>query len=161
MAVDGGLIGGVFAWLKSMVGVPSLPPEYQECDGSAITDPLSPMVGQNTPDLNSTQRFLRGAATSGASGGADNHALSVGEMPRHLHTAGSVLHVHPAAGGSFWTSDTGGTAFSTSPFGVTPIREYTNTGGGSGTVVIGNAGGDGAHENRPAFHQVVFVMRIK
>lgn len=74
-------IGAIVAWHKSMnpipgietLGViPPLPAGWEECDGSSITDPASPMKGQVKPDLNSTPadysgggRFLRGGTTSG------------------------------------------------------------------------------------------------
>ena len=39
-----------------------------------LNDPESPFHGQTMDDLNITQRFLRGAATSGGTGGADSHS---------------------------------------------------------------------------------------
>jgi hypothetical protein len=59
-----------------MTNMPALPDEFVECDGSVINDAESPFNGQNTPDLNSTQRFLRGATTSGGIGGSDTHSHS-------------------------------------------------------------------------------------
>jgi hypothetical protein len=74
-------IGGVVAWLKSFPNTPSLPSGFIECNGQVLTDPNSPYVGQTIPNLNGasagTQRFLRGATTSGAVGGSDSHTHSI------------------------------------------------------------------------------------
>ena len=75
-------IGTVLPWAKTLVGVPALPSNFQECDGAAITDGDSPMLGQNTPNLNGSNRFPRGANTSGGTGGAATHT--------HTSVAGPV-----------------------------------------------------------------------
>lgn len=71
-------IGSIIAWAKSIAGVGALGVEWQECNGAAITDPASPLYGQNTPNLNGStddnKRFLRGASTSGTTGGASTLA---------------------------------------------------------------------------------------
>jgi hypothetical protein len=69
-------IGAIIPWNKNMPNVPVLPAAFIECDGSPITDTESPLWGQNTPDLNTAQRFLRGAMTSGSIGGSDTHSHS-------------------------------------------------------------------------------------
>ncbi len=77
-------IGGVVAWNKSMPGTPALPDGWVECNGQVISDPSSPYNGQVVPELNGTsgtQRFLRGSATSGITGGSESHVHSVGAMP--------------------------------------------------------------------------------
>jgi hypothetical protein len=72
------MVGGVVAWLKSYTNVPSLPPEYVECNGQTLTDSQSVYNTQTIPDLNgyggtTTRRFLRGSTSSGGTGGADTH----------------------------------------------------------------------------------------
>ncbi len=66
-------IGGVCAWMKTLTNVPALPGEYVECNGQVLSDAGSPLNGITLPDLNSAQRFLRGASASGGTGGADTH----------------------------------------------------------------------------------------
>lgn len=59
---------------------PKLPDGWVECDGTAISDADSPYNGVNSPDLNgdsNTQRFLRGATSSGGLGGTENHTHTV------------------------------------------------------------------------------------
>ena len=65
-------IGGIVAWAKSFPGVPTLPEGFLECDGSVVVDSLSPLNGQTLPDLNGRE-FLKGAATSGTTGGGETH----------------------------------------------------------------------------------------
>ena len=81
-------IGGLVAWLKSFPNTPSLPSGFIECNGQLLTDPNSPYEGQTIPNLNGasagTQRFLRGATTSGTTGGSETHTHtldSIGSSP--------------------------------------------------------------------------------
>lgn len=70
-------IGGIMAWLKSYPNTPALPTNFVECNGQVLNDPDSVYDTQNIPDLNGiigTQRFLRGAGTSGTTGGSENHS---------------------------------------------------------------------------------------
>jgi hypothetical protein len=71
-------IGAVIAWLQDLAGVPALPEEFALCDGSVVADADSPLNGQTLPDLNSTNTFLRGNATSGGTGGAATHIHEYG-----------------------------------------------------------------------------------
>ena len=65
-------IGAMLPWAKSLAGVPAtLPTNYVECNGQVLSDTESPLDGTTLPDLNVTQRFLRGASTSGTTGGDD------------------------------------------------------------------------------------------
>jgi hypothetical protein len=64
-------IGCIGAWLKNLTGTPALTPEWVECNGQTISDAASPYDGVTLPDLNTTNRFLRGNATSGGTGGQE------------------------------------------------------------------------------------------
>jgi hypothetical protein len=67
-----GFIGG---WAKNLTGVPALIGTWAECNGQVLNDAQSPLNGQTLPDLNGAggpQRFLRGAAMSGGTGGGDS-----------------------------------------------------------------------------------------
>ena len=69
-------IGSIISWAKTITGVPALPANFIECDGvGTITS--GPMTGQGVPDLNTTQRFLRGATTSGGTGGSSTHTHTI------------------------------------------------------------------------------------
>jgi len=69
-------IGAIVAWAKSFAGVPALEADtlFVECNGQVLNDPASLLDGQTMPDLNTTQRFLRGNTTSGTTAGDDSHA---------------------------------------------------------------------------------------
>jgi len=67
-------IGSLVAWLKSFPSTPALPASWAECNGQVLSDAASPFNGATLPDLNGaggSQRFLRGAAASGGTGGGD------------------------------------------------------------------------------------------
>jgi hypothetical protein len=71
-------IGGIIAWHKDLSpDMPSLPVNWVECSGGVLNDPESPLHGVTLPDLNGGNRFLRGNATSGGTGGADTHLHAV------------------------------------------------------------------------------------
>ena len=64
-------IGSIIGWIK--VFDVMLPENFCECNGQKITDPNSPLFNKNIPNLNSTNRFLRGNTTSGGTGGSSTH----------------------------------------------------------------------------------------
>jgi hypothetical protein len=66
-------VGAIIAWHKSWTNLPALPANWAECNGQTITDRFSPLYGLTIPDLNSTNRFLRGNTASGATGGTKTH----------------------------------------------------------------------------------------
>ena len=66
-------IGAVVAWCKSLAGCPPLLPNFVECNGQVLDDGDSPFNTQTIPDLNGGNRFLRGDATSGTTGGTTTH----------------------------------------------------------------------------------------
>ncbi len=74
-------VGTIMPWAKTLTGVPALPSGWVECDGSVLSDAESPLNGQTIPNLNGSNYFLRGASTSGGTGGAatvsHNHIWAV------------------------------------------------------------------------------------
>jgi len=127
---------------------PYLPDGFVECNGQLITDPDSPYYNQNAPDLNVTQRFLRGSSTSGATGGEDTHTLTINEMPSHSHP-----HTHSYQKPSYYGTFEEGTGANLSLISI----DSESTGAATSHA----AGGGQAHENRPAFYEVVMIWRIK
>ncbi len=88
-----GIVQEIKPWNKSITGgITQLSAYWKECDGSAISDAESPLNGQNLPDTNTTQSFLRGSATSEGTGGGDDHT--------HSTTTGAVSAGGSQAGGS-------------------------------------------------------------
>jgi hypothetical protein len=71
-------VGAVVPWLKTFPGTPqTLPEQFVECNGQIVEDNASPFFTLTLPNLNGENRFLRGNATSGGTGGADTHAHAV------------------------------------------------------------------------------------
>jgi hypothetical protein len=101
-------VGCVIAFLKSLSGTSTLPDEFVECNGQALSDSQSIYNGVVIPNLNGassgTKRFLRGSATGGSTGGTGAHS----------HTLDVTYNVDGAAsaGGGMctvsWISDTTG-----------------------------------------------------
>ena len=168
-------VGGVVAWIKSMVGVPqTLPAGWVECNGATISDGESPMNGQAVPDLNGNE-FLRGAATSGGIGGGttgagsshthsqsgsvSNHTLSEAEMPTHSHvvfgrTVTASANTLTAGGASIRVTGLSGSD-----------ADSGNAGSGNGhdhndTFSNGNESSH-THASQPKFYDVVWIIRIK
>lgn len=130
-------IGAVIPWLKNFPGVPALTDNYVECNGQVLDDAESLLDGETIPDLNGDNRFVRGNATSGAEGGEETHVLTIAEMPSHNHQF--PIHYFDGAGNYAAVAN------------LNKRTDVTTTSTGSGN----------AHENRPPFHNVVWVIRIK
>ncbi|MBW2675885.1 MAG: hypothetical protein JRD89_21210, partial [Deltaproteobacteria bacterium] len=93
-----------------------------------------------TPDLR--DRFIVGAGSSyalGDTGGEATHTLTIAEMPSHTHQIGQDQKYVCA----------------------TPGETYVAR-AGSGTTVYWNTGATGggqAHENRPPYYALYFIMK--
>jgi len=88
-----------------------------------------------TPDLRDL--FVVGAGGDyevGATGGEATHALTVDEMPSHTHSGSAVVY---SVGGASLNGSGG----------------YTPTG-------IGSTGGGDAHENRPPYYALAYIMKL-
>ena len=73
-------VGSIIAWHRTFANTPSLPDGWVECNGQVLSDSDSPYNGQTIPDLNAssgTERFLRGASTSGSVGGSETHTHTI------------------------------------------------------------------------------------
>jgi len=124
----------------------ALPKGWHLCDGTG-----------STPDLR--DRFVVGAGNSyakGAIGGEATHTLSVDEMPSHQHgAAGAHTHKIKSDGnGSDYGLDL--TIVGNQKFPITdpgyietaPDHQHSAT------------GGDAAHENRPPYYALAYIMKI-
>jgi len=117
----------------------TIPSGWVECSGQTLSDAESVLNGIVIPNLNGQNRFLRGNATSGGTGGSETHTLTVDEMPSHKHSLNANVVTETGAG-SIGGVDQSGNAY---------ITETQNAGGGQ------------PHENRPPFYNVVWIMRVK
>ncbi|MCE9614404.1 MAG: hypothetical protein K8T26_09015 [Lentisphaerae bacterium] len=71
-------IGAIVAWANVFTNMPPLPRGWVPCNGQPVMDTESPLHGQLVPNLNAAGgvegRFLRGAPSSGMTGGSTTHA---------------------------------------------------------------------------------------
>jgi microcystin-dependent protein len=85
----------------------------------------------------------------GQNGGEEQHVLSIGEMPQHTHSAvgSSGAAANPSPAGNFWP--TGTQLYVGSPVNSAMAAN-----------AIGNAGSNQAHENRPPYTVVNFIIAL-
>lgn len=133
-------IGAIIAWAKSFTGVPSLPAGFLECDGSVINDADSPMNTETLPDLNGNE-FLRGAATSGGTGGG-----TTGSGSSHTHAVSGTTS--SSSVDRIFLNDASGDEVSTLPH----THTFSDTSSGESSHT---------HASQPKFYNVVWIMRIK
>lgn len=149
--------GVICMWSGSSTEIPF---GWALCDGS-----------NNTPNLRG--RFIVGAGGAydvGNTGGAENVTLTVEQIPSHAH-GGSVSiaqsggHTHDPV-----TANDSGNAFRSF---TRNALQYTNSGGSSdgvaisdsgththtATLSISNNGGGNAHENRPPYYALCYIMK--
>ncbi len=128
-------IGSIIAWHKNLGGVPSLPPQYVECNGQALNDPSSLLNGQIIPNLNGEGRFLRGSNVAGT--------MQADELKSHNH---QVISSWPSATCTEWHV----------------VADWMDPGEG---VTWENWGPSlthtGGSETRPINMSVVWIMKIK
>jgi len=92
-------VGSIIAWLPTgpdpdhhHVDPLSIPEGWQRCDGSVITNSLSPLYGLSTPNINGEQYFIRGAR--------DDQSASIQEdmVREHEHALRDDGHKHTDSG---------------------------------------------------------------
>jgi microcystin-dependent protein len=144
-------VGAILMWSGSIASIPS---GWALCDGTS-----------GTPDLR--DRFIVGAGSSyavGATGGQNQVTLAYGEMPAHAHTFSATTstngdHSHGAVPQFINDNDRGvgnASLFSLDNAGQTTIAgAHSHTVSGSTSV----EGSSAAHENRPPFFALAYIMR--
>ena len=141
-------VGTIVAWSGSVASIPS---EYQLCDGgAAATSELQAITGTNVPDLR--DRFIVGAGSGyspGNTGGANTVTLTLNQIPAHNHFDTAT---NGGAGPSQWGFDVDGNA-SAGRVLVDDGPPWNN--------IVGNLsrGGGQAHENRPPYYALCYIIK--
>lgn len=152
--------GGIIMWSGSIANTPA---------GWALCDGLN-----GTPDL--TDRFVVGAGGGynvNDTGGADTVTLTESQMPSHAHyvsltgsTSWDGVHTHNLHRGSSGSSSTSGSTPNVYRRGGGELlsNKITAAGGHNHNITIaGNTdsiGGNTAHENRPPFYALAYIMKL-
>ena len=161
-------IGCILMWSGEERDIPD---GWALCDGKTHN-------GKMTPNL--LGRFIVGAGNSylvGATGGADTVKLTKRQMPNHTHAYLSDTQINGSIASSAYGEDSNGyntgwiasdTSDKSYEFNFKSDsnwhgrRYMTGTAGGDATDT--NAGTDGmadAHENRPPYYALCFIMKVK
>jgi hypothetical protein len=132
-------VGSVQAWLKNYTNTPVLPTGWVECNGQTLSDVASPYNGQVIPNLNGTNVFLRGNATSGTTGGSAT-------LPNHTHS----VSITSAIGNAGLTFPMGSSANVS-----TQTHDHTH-------AVSGSTGNPASSPSTlPPYYNVMWIMRVK
>ena len=122
--------GMILMWSGS---IDNIPEGWVLCDGS-----------NDTPDLRN--RFIVGAGGEYAVndiGGSNSVTLTTSQIPSHTHTAK-------------YSTDTTKSGDSSSGTFITTISQTS----GSRSFTTETAGGGTAHENRPPYYSLAYIMKI-
>jgi microcystin-dependent protein len=148
-------IGGIIMWSGSIIEAIELEPNWAICDGRTVN-------GKLTPNL--TDRFVVAAGGSyavGGTGGANTVTLTINQMPSHDHggtTNTTGAHNHGYRFPRLFVNDSqdGSNDFEARP---QDLNNATTSTEGDHFHTISSQGGNQAHENRPPYYALAFIMR--
>ena len=163
-------VGDPIGAVKMFAGASTATPNgWLLCDGSAVSRTGYPrlfaVIGTafgdgdgsttfNVPDYRN--KFPRGAGAGdnpGTTGGEDEHTLTEDELPAHDHGITDPGHTH----GSVYALGGGNNGVASA---VNQNFQSGRTSGSSTTgITVNEAGGGSAHENRPAFLEILFIIK--
>ena len=135
-------VGGILVWSGAENAIPD---GWALCNGQTVN-------GRRTPDLRS--RFIVGAGGSygvGSTGGEKQHRLTVNEIPSHRHEYVGDDQLSGIDGS--WTYSIRKTS--------SGYDAESRLSGASQVYGTRSVGGDEAHENRPPFYALCYIMRVR
>jgi microcystin-dependent protein len=162
-------VGGVIMWWGT---VASIPENFELCDGSSPITPAAALTGLK-PDLR--DRFPKGALpdttddrSNSVTGGSHTiperltgeTTLTISQIPSHTHGVNDPGHSHSVTAGTL-------------SYKAGPGQQYIPNAGSrtstetTGITIQSVGGGDAhnhtipAHDNRPAFLEMFFIIRVK
>jgi len=125
-------LGTILMWSGAIADIPE---GWQLCDGT-----------NGTPDLR--DRFIVGAGNNysvGDTGGEETHTLTIDEIPSHTHTK-------PSYNDRLYNE--------TDHNDVSKVASGGSAAASSATLEMDFTGGGQAHENRPPYYALCFIMRV-
>lgn len=145
-----------------MGGTPNT--NWRICDGGAGTPDLREQFIVGSGGNNGT--VPGGGYTTGNTGGEVSHTLTVAEMATHNHsgsTSSDGAHTH-----TFGPIPNGGEGYALSYNGSNEAFDWDETytatsssdGSHSHTLTTNNTGGGAAHENRPPYYALIFIIKL-
>ena len=174
-------VGGIIMWSGTNV-----PDGWALCNGQTLTGYKTPDLrgrfivgyganGNNLPanvwdnSYATPGDLSQKGATLGNIGGELAHTLSTAELPAHKHDKGTlttnVTGEHSHSHNGFRKVDNGNDKEVKSREKLDDATDYGGNSAGDHSHIIsgdtGNAGGGAAHENRPPYYVLAFIMRVK
>jgi len=154
-------VGTIIMWSGSIINIPS---EWALCDGA-----------NGTPDLRG--RFIVGAGLSysvGQYGSTNEVAITKAQLPSHSHnglTSSDGGHYHYVSRNQSANGGNTSLAYKNTNLGTESYdfyrhgsnanwRESSSDGDHTHTFTTTNTGGGQAHENRPPYYTLAYIMRV-
>ncbi len=163
-------VGAIVHWSGS-----TAPAGWAICDGRTVNGYTTPdlrgrfVVGYNPgkTDYNEPGNLSEKSTTNGKTGGLDQVAISLSEMPSHNHSGsagGAGGHRHTYDGYTKRTQnicdDQNDNISAPDVWNWSDTRTTIGVNNHTHSVSIGSTGGGGAHENRPKFYSLAYIMRV-
>jgi microcystin-dependent protein len=149
-------IGGIIMWSGSIIEAIELEPNWAICDGRTVN-------GKLTPNL--TDRFVVAAGGSyavGSTGGANTVTLTINQMPTHNHSGSTTdggAHNHDVTySDKEFILGVGADADNLASSNSVYVNKISG-GDHNHNLNITSQGGNQAHENRPPYYALAFIMR--
>jgi microcystin-dependent protein len=153
-------VGGIIMWSGAATAIPT---GWVLCDGTSGTPDLRERfivgAGGDNPTVAVNGTF-GGPYNPGNTGGFNGVALTVAQMPSHSHTAGTAgSHQHMVKEVSRGDEGSSGTDQSVGSHDEGGTEKYTSF-AGDHAHSISSTGGGAAHENRPPYYALAFIMKL-
>jgi microcystin-dependent protein len=149
-------LGGIIMWSGT-----TAPAGWALCNGGTVNGYTTPdlsgrfIVGHNGSGYTSGNHSTKGT-TNGSTGGEATHALTTSEMPSHNHNALYGRGVRHGDEGTSYTPISGFGKGNVLQLSTASKSQVDGDGGETN-----NTGGDQAHENRPPYYALAYIMRVQ